>query len=62
MSRRENVPSVCTGSMGNARKVMLVSTFMFTKKRRFLPVNTSHKKAYVRRVTSVFTDMSSATV
>jgi len=61
MSLRENVQSVSTGSTGNARKEMLVSTYMFTKKRRFLPVSISHKRVFAKRVTSVFIDMSSVT-
>jgi hypothetical protein len=61
MSLRENVQSVSTGSTGNARKGMPVSTCMFTKKRKSLPVSTSHKKVFAKRVTSVSIDMSSVT-
>ena len=62
MSQRENELFVCTGSMGNARKGMRVSICMFIKKIKFLPVSTSHRKVYVKRVTSACIDMSSVTI
>jgi hypothetical protein len=43
--------------MDNARRVIIVSSCMFTKKIKFLLVNIFFKKANVRKVISVFIDI-----
>ena len=46
---------VCIGSKDNVKRVITVNTYMYSKKKRSLPVNTSFKRALARKVTSVFT-------